>query len=175
MKFPKATKFISLLWLLGPALERWISHPWRCTGRLIQTPCFRLLWRDAYTKFKTCFRGFSWSFVKLGKTTQIQQISFFYICHTKSIGRNSYLCRVFLKKVLWVKKVTFTLRSGDKDAVNIEKDTAHSRNPLLDQLEIIAEAIDYLLKGKSSFSQSELRSLAHIRQMTRMHKTKSGE
>lgn len=73
------------------------------------------------------------------------------------------------------KKVTFTLRSGDKDAVNIEKDTAHSRNPLLDQLEIIAEAIDYLLKGKSSFSQSELRSLAHIRQMTRMHKTKSGE
>lgn len=71
------------------------------------------------------------------------------------------------------KKVTFTLRSGDKDAVNIEKDTAHSRNPLLDQLEIIAEAIDYLLKGKSSFSQSELRSLAHIRQMTRMHKTKS--
>ncbi|MDC1853217.1 MULTISPECIES: hypothetical protein [Bacteroides] len=45
----------------------------------------------------------------------------------------------------------------------------------MDQLEIIAEVIDYLLKGKSSFSQSELRSLAHIRQMTRMHKTKSGE
>ena len=73
------------------------------------------------------------------------------------------------------KKTTLTLQSGGQNAVSIEKNTAHSRNPLLDQLEIIAEAIDYLLKGKSSFSQSELRSLAHIRQMTRMHKTKSGE
>ncbi|WP_301281416.1 hypothetical protein [Bacteroides uniformis] len=42
-------------------------------------------------------------------------------------------------------------------------------------MEIIAEAIGGLLEGKSSFSQSELRSLAHIRQMTRMHKTKSRE
>ena len=41
------------------------------------------------------------------------------------------------------------------------KNTAHSRNPLLDQLEIIAEAIGGLLEGKSSFSQSELRSLVH--------------
>ena len=73
------------------------------------------------------------------------------------------------------KKTTLTLQSGGQNAVSIEKNTAHSRNPLLDQLEIIAEAIDYLLKGKSSFSQSELRSLAHIRQMTRMHKTKSRE
>ena len=73
------------------------------------------------------------------------------------------------------KKTTLTLKGGGKNAVSIEKNTAQSRNPLLDQLEIIAEAIDYLLKGKSSFSQSELRSLAHIRQMTRMHKTKSGE
>ncbi|WP_455589887.1 hypothetical protein [Bacteroides rodentium] len=44
----------------------------------------------------------------------------------------------------------------------------------MDQLEIIAEAIGGLLEGKTSFSQSELRGLAHIRQMTRMHKTKSG-
>ncbi len=101
-----------------------------------------------------------------------------------------------------------TLQSGGQNAVSIEKNTAHSRYPLLDQLEIIAEAIGGLLvsmkpssemanrvlnwkmmdqleiiaeaiggllEGKSSFSQSELRSLAHIRQMTRMHKTKSGE
>ena len=73
------------------------------------------------------------------------------------------------------KKTTLTLQSGGQNAVSIEKNTAHSRNPLLDQLEIIAEAIGGLLEGKSSFSQSELRSLAHIRQMTRMHKTKSGE
>ncbi|MFR7498855.1 MAG: hypothetical protein ACLUVZ_16980 [Bacteroides stercoris] len=45
----------------------------------------------------------------------------------------------------------------------------------MDKLEIIAEAIGGLLEGKSSFSQSELRSLAHIRQMIRMHKTKSRE
>lgn len=68
------------------------------------------------------------------------------------------------------KKVTLTLYSEGQNAVSIEKNTAHSRNPLLDQLEIIAEAIGGLLEGKSSFSQSELRSLAHIRQMTRMHK-----
>lgn len=72
------------------------------------------------------------------------------------------------------KKTTLTTHSG-KTAVSIEKNTAHSRNPLLDKLEIIAEAIGGLLEGKSSFSQSELRSLSHIRQMTRMHKTKSRE
>ena len=70
------------------------------------------------------------------------------------------------------KKTTLTLQSGGQNAVSIEKNTAHSRNPLLDQLEIIAEAIGGLLEGKSSFSQSELRSLAHIRQMTRMHKVR---
>lgn len=68
-----------------------------------------------------------------------------------------------------------TLHSEGQTAVNIEKDTAHSRNPLLDELEIIAEAIDDLLKGKSSFTDSELRGLAHIRQMTRMRKTKHRE
>ena len=73
------------------------------------------------------------------------------------------------------KKTTLTLHSEGQTAVSIEKNTAHSRNPLLDKLEIIAEAIGGLLEGKSSFSQSELRSLAHIRQMTRMHKTKSRE
>ena len=54
------------------------------------------------------------------------------------------------------KKTTLTLQSGGQNAVSIEKNTAHSRNPLLDQLEIIAEAIGGLLEGKSSFSQSEL-------------------
>mgnify|MGYP006894043138 CR=1 FL=1 len=58
------------------------------------------------------------------------------------------------------KKTTLTLHSEGQTAVSIEKNTAHSRNPLLDKLEIIAEAIGGLLEGKSSFSQSELRSLA---------------
>ena len=44
------------------------------------------------------------------------------------------------------KKTTLTLHSEGQTAVSIEKNTAHSRNPLLDKLEIIAEAIGGLLK-----------------------------
>lgn len=55
----------------------------------------------------------------------------------------------------------------------MEKDATHSRNPLLDKLEIIAEAIGELLKDRPSLSESELRALRHIRNMTRTGKTKS--
>ena len=58
-------------------------------------------------------------------------------------------------------------------ALDIEKDAAHSKNPLLDQLEIIAEAIGELLKDRPRPSESERRSLRHIRQMTRTGKAKT--
>ena len=106
----------------------------------------------------------------------------FYRCFTNSpppFFSCTFLFRIINGKIPIIKyehkKTTLTLHSEGQTAVSIEKNTAHSRNPLLDKLEIIAEAIGGLLEGKSSFSQSELRSLAHIRQMTRMHKTKSRE
>lgn len=72
-------------------------------------------------------------------------------------------------------KTILTLRSGGETAVHLEKDAAHSKNPLLDQLEIIAEALSLLLGEKNSFTESEQRSLAHIRKMTRLRKAKKGK
>ena len=66
-----------------------------------------------------------------------------------------------------------TLQYGNPSSIYTEGREA--RKALEKARDIIAEAIGGLLEGKSSFSQRELRSLAHIRQMTRMHKTKSGE
>ncbi|MEL5892943.1 hypothetical protein AAE250_05480 [Bacteroides sp. GD17] len=41
----------------------------------------------------------------------------------------------------------------------------------MDELEIIAEAITFLLKDKKDFTSSEKRKLSHVRNMTRHHKS----
>ena len=69
----------------------------------------------------------------------------------------------------YVKKLTLTLRTGDQTAVDLEMATAHSKSPLLDELEIIAEALAFLLKDKEHFTNSEKRKLSHVRNMTRHH------
>ncbi len=82
-----------------------------------------------------------------------------------------YLCHRFLIYHNHVKKLALSLRNGDENAVDIEIDATHRKNPLLDELEIIAEAITFLLKDKKDFTSSEKRKLSHVRNMTRHHKS----
>lgn len=69
-----------------------------------------------------------------------------------------------------------TLRIDDGEEFCFEHEVSHKKNPLLDQLETIADAIPQLLAEKQQLSDSEKRVLAHIRRCTRgLDGRKSGQ
>ena len=71
--------------------------------------------------------------------------------------------------IYYEQKCTLTLRIDGGEELCIKCEVRHKKNPLLDQLEIIAEVIPYLLadKDKKHLSDSEKRMLGHIRRSTR--------
>lgn len=64
--------------------------------------------------------------------------------------------------------MTLILRLEDEEEeFCFEHEVSHKKNPLLDQLETIGDAITLLLADKQHLSDSEKRMLAHIRRCTR--------
>ncbi|MCD8184697.1 MAG: hypothetical protein LUE99_18315 [Bacteroides sp.] len=55
---------------------------------------------------------------------------------------------------------------GEKELC-LKSEVRHEKNPLLDELEIIAEMIESLLQEKDCLTDSEKRALGHIRKSTR--------
>lgn len=60
-----------------------------------------------------------------------------------------------------------TLRIEGEEEHSLQCEAKHKRNPLLDQLEILAKMIEHLLQEKESLTDSEKRALGHIRKSTR--------
>lgn len=64
--------------------------------------------------------------------------------------------------------MTLILRLEDEEEeFYFEHEVNHKKNPLLDQLETLADAIPQLIGNKKHLSDSEKRMLAHIRRKTR--------